>query len=84
MIGASDDTDGQRDSIGESQITVGRAPTSVLAFAPSDTRASAHHAEITYDGSGYILRDTGSTNGTRTGDRTRSTTSGVSCATMVT
>jgi S1-C subfamily serine protease len=55
---------GQRDSIGESQITVGRAPTSVLAFAPSDTRASAHHAEISYDGSGYILRDTGSTNGT--------------------
>jgi S1-C subfamily serine protease len=55
---------GQREIIGEPQITVGRAPTSVLAFAPSDTRASAHHAEIAFDGTGYILRDAGSTNGT--------------------
>jgi serine protease Do len=55
---------GQRELIGESQISVGRAPTSTLAFAPADTRASAHHAEIAYDGTGYVLRDAGSTNGT--------------------
>lgn len=50
--------------LAEPQITVGRAPASLLAFPPGDTRASAHHAEITYDGSGYVVRDTGSTNGT--------------------
>ena len=55
---------GQRETIGEPQISVGRAPTSTLAFAPTDTRASAHHAEISYDGTGYVLRDAGSTNGT--------------------
>ena len=46
---------GQRETIGEPQISVGRAPTSTLAFAPTDTRASAHHAEISYDGTGYVL-----------------------------
>ncbi len=50
--------------LAEPQITVGRAPASLLAFPPGDTRASAHHAEITYDGAGYVVRDTGSTNGT--------------------
>ena len=55
---------GQRETIGEPQISVGRAPTSTLAFAPTDTRASAHHAEINFDGTGYVLRDAGSTNGT--------------------
>lgn len=55
---------GQREIVGEPQISVGRAPTSTLAFAPTDTRASAHHAEINFDGSGYVIRDAGSTNGT--------------------
>lgn len=55
---------GEREVLAESQISVGRAPASRLAFPPGDTRASAHHAEITYDGSGYVVRDTGSTNGT--------------------
>jgi S1-C subfamily serine protease len=55
---------GQREIIVDPQITVGRAPTSTLAFAPTDTRASAHHAEIAFDGTGYVLRDAGSTNGT--------------------
>lgn len=55
---------GQRETLGDQKITVGRAPTSTLAFAPTDTRASAHHAEIAFDGTAYILRDAGSTNGT--------------------
>ncbi|MCC6745731.1 MAG: FHA domain-containing protein, partial [Acidobacteria bacterium] len=55
---------GERQVLAEPQITVGRAPASLLAFPPGDTRASAHHAEITYDGAGYVVRDTGSTNGT--------------------
>lgn len=55
---------GERETISEPHITVGRAPASHLAFAPADTRASAHHAEIAFDGTGYILRDAGSTNGT--------------------
>jgi S1-C subfamily serine protease len=55
---------GQREIIDAELITVGRAPTNTLAFAPNDTRASARHAEIVYDGADYILRDIGSTNGT--------------------
>lgn len=55
---------GDREVVADRQISVGRAPTSRLAFPPGDTRASAHHAEITFDGTGYIVRDTGSTNGT--------------------
>jgi S1-C subfamily serine protease/pSer/pThr/pTyr-binding forkhead associated (FHA) protein len=55
---------GQREIIGDPQISIGRAPSSTLAFAPTDTRASAHHAEIAFDGTGYVLRDAGSTNGT--------------------
>jgi S1-C subfamily serine protease len=55
---------GQREVAGGHQITVGRAPTNTLSFAPTDTRASAHHAEIAFDGSGWVLRDAGSTNGT--------------------
>jgi S1-C subfamily serine protease len=60
---------GQRETIDEPQISVGRAPSSVLAFAPADTRASAHHAEIAFDGTGYVLRDAGSTNGTYVNNR---------------
>jgi S1-C subfamily serine protease len=55
---------GQREATTEHQITVGRAPTNTVSFAPTDTRASAHHAEIDFDGSGWVLRDAGSTNGT--------------------
>lgn len=55
---------GQREAFTDPQITVGRAPDSILAFAPTDTRASAHHAEISFDGTGYVIRDAGSTNGT--------------------
>ena len=60
---------GQRETIDEPQISVGRAPSTVLAFAPADTRASAHHAEIAFDGTGYVLRDAGSTNGTYVNNR---------------
>jgi S1-C subfamily serine protease len=55
---------GQREAVSEDRITVGRAPNNVLAFAPTDTRASAHHAEIVLENDGFVLRDTGSTNGT--------------------
>ncbi len=55
---------GQRVIIEDESISVGRAPSSALTFAPADTRASAHHAEIEVDGGNYVLRDAGSTNGT--------------------
>jgi S1-C subfamily serine protease len=55
---------GQRETVADDRITVGRAPTNVLAFAPTDTRASAHHAEIVREDDTYVLRDAGSTNGT--------------------
>ena len=55
---------GQRVIIEDETISIGRAPTSALTFAPADTRASAHHAEIEIDAGNYVLRDAGSTNGT--------------------
>src|SRR5687768_6999529 len=65
---------GQRETFSDPVITAGRAPSSTLNFAVTDTRASAHHAEITFDGTGYLLRDIGSTNGTYVnGQRVHST-----------
>jgi S1-C subfamily serine protease len=46
------------------RVTIGRAPDNMLAFPEAERRVSAHHAEIRRNGSLYILRDLGSTNGT--------------------
>ncbi len=48
--------------LGEVRVTVGRLPDNDLQI--EDDSISSHHAEITYDGSSYVLTDLGSTNGT--------------------
>ena len=54
---------GDRFSLTESIITVGRHPDSNLVLA--DPNVSRNHAELQPRGSGYIVIDLGSTNGTR-------------------
>ncbi len=54
---------GERLPLGESTITIGRAPTSTLQLA--DPNASRNHAEIRPSGNGWVLVDLGSTNGSR-------------------
>src|SRR5438445_1880495 len=46
-------------------IRIGRGPDCDIRFdAQRDTRVSAHHAEIRFEGNHYVLVDTGSSNGT--------------------
>ncbi len=55
---------GDIDAFADERITVGRAPDNRLVFSDSERRVSAHHAEIRRNGSQYVIRDLGSTNGT--------------------
>ncbi|HSE98360.1 MAG TPA: trypsin-like peptidase domain-containing protein [Blastocatellia bacterium] len=55
---------GESDKLEAEVITIGRAPDNLLAFGDHERRVSSHHAEIRRDGSRFILRDLGSTNGT--------------------
>lgn len=47
----------------ESKITVGRSADNVISL--DDASVSSHHAELTRTNDGYLLKDLGSTNGTR-------------------
>lgn len=47
----------------EDTITVGRVEDNAIQI--DDISVSSHHAELVLDGDDYILRDLGSTNGTR-------------------
>jgi pSer/pThr/pTyr-binding forkhead associated (FHA) protein len=49
--------------LGEDTITVGRLEDNLLTI--DDASVSSHHAELTLSGTDYVLRDLGSTNGTR-------------------
>ncbi|MFQ3580873.1 MAG: FHA domain-containing protein [Chloracidobacterium sp.] len=44
--------------------TIGRDPNSSLPLALQDQLASTRHAQIVHEGSSYLLRDVGSSNGT--------------------
>jgi len=46
-----------------SPVTVGRAADNVIQIA--DDSVSSHHAELAAEGDSYVLRDIGSTNGTK-------------------
>ena len=48
------------------RLTIGSSPDADLVLA--DDSVSKLHAELQVDGAGYVLRDLGSTNGTRLGD----------------
>ena len=53
---------GQRISLTERVLTIGRLPESHITL--QDTNASRHHAEIRPSGDGYVVVDLNSTNGT--------------------
>ena len=57
-----DGTDIKHD-LTEDVITIGRVPDNVLQI--DDISVSSHHATLTLSAGEYVLRDTGSTNGTR-------------------
>ena len=52
---------GQQVVLGEFVVTLGRIPECTISF--DDPNVSREHAEIRPDGSGFVLRDLGSTNG---------------------
>lgn len=54
---------GERHPLDEQVVTIGRMPGSTIVL--SDPNASRRHAEIRPAGSGYVLVDLGSTNGSR-------------------
>ena len=55
--------DGRRVEIGETPLVVGRMPECDVAL--SDPNVSRRHAEIRRQGTGFVVVDLGSTNGTR-------------------
>lgn len=54
---------GERLTLGEQVVTIGRKPESTLQLA--DPNVSRNHAEIRPHGNGWVLVDLGSTNGSR-------------------
>ncbi|OYT71866.1 MAG: hypothetical protein CFK52_06860 [Chloracidobacterium sp. CP2_5A] len=55
---------GERVAITTFPATIGRDPNSTLPLALQDQLASTRHAQIAREGSDYLLRDVGSSNGT--------------------
>ena len=55
--------DGRRIEIGETPLVVGRMPECDVAL--SDANVSRRHAEVRRQGTGFVVVDLGSTNGTR-------------------
>ncbi len=54
---------GERVSIGDRAVSIGRLPECTIAL--SDPNVSRRHSEIRPVGSGYVVADLGSTNGTK-------------------
>lgn len=54
---------GDRFVLGEDIVTIGRVPESVIML--EDPNVSRNHAEIRPSGTGFVLADVGSTNGTK-------------------
>ena len=55
--------DGSRIAVGEDPVTIGRSPESTVKL--TDSTVSRRHAEIVRDGDAWVLRDLGSSNGTK-------------------
>jgi hypothetical protein len=49
--------------LGDGTAVIGRDPAAEIAF-PTDPTTSRRHATVEWDGSAWVLRDQGSTNGT--------------------
>ncbi|HUR78106.1 MAG TPA: DUF3662 and FHA domain-containing protein [Acidimicrobiales bacterium] len=56
-------SDGTRVPVGEAPIRIGRAPENDLTL--TDSTVSRRHAEIVRDGDAWVVRDAGSSNGTK-------------------
>ncbi|HMO05858.1 MAG TPA: FHA domain-containing protein [Kiritimatiellia bacterium] len=63
IIGMSADVKGQTHEIGAEALTIGRSSDNTIAI--NNPSVSGHHCSITREGDTVILRDLGSTNGTR-------------------
>ncbi|MEY2472456.1 MAG: hypothetical protein QOK28_1785 [Actinomycetota bacterium] len=55
--------DGSRIAIGEEAVSIGRSPESTVKL--TDSTVSRSHAQIVRDGDAWVLRDLGSSNGTK-------------------
>ena len=62
-VGSLSLTDGTRIGIGEEPVTIGRLPECDVILG--DPNVSRRHAEIRRQGTGFVVVDLGSTNGTR-------------------
>lgn len=67
LIGMSGDVKGKSYPIEGDKLTIGRSGDNVISI--NNATVSGHHAEIAREGDAYLLRDLGSTNGTRVNAR---------------
>jgi pSer/pThr/pTyr-binding forkhead associated (FHA) protein len=63
IIGMSAEVKGQTHEIGAEALTIGRSSDNTIAI--NNSTVSGHHCSITRAGDDIVLRDLGSTNGTR-------------------
>jgi len=63
LIGMSADVKGQTHEIDTTGITIGRSSDNTISI--NNSTVSGHHCKIAQEGDDVILRDLGSTNGTR-------------------
>jgi len=63
LIGMSTDVKGQTHEIGSGGLTIGRSSDNSIAI--NNSTVSGKHCNITIEGENCVLRDLGSTNGTR-------------------
>lgn len=63
LIGMSGDVKGKTFNLDEGDFSVGRSSDNTVSI--NNATVSGHHCKITRDGEHFVLRDLGSTNGTR-------------------
>ncbi len=67
LMGMSGDVKGKSFPIGGDDVTLGRSSDNVIPL--NNATVSGHHASVRREGDNYVLRDLGSTNGTRVNSR---------------